>query len=220
MLGLQRGGLSGLAMTTGGGALIGFRFGGPVGAAIGAAVGFGAGLIRLFVKGAQDKAREKVRATYGVDISDKRILGQIVQIAKQGFAGNLDMAIRGPVVRDLVQLYAMTTGQRISGLPATVRPVSLVQSGGQLFQQPAFLNGSQLPPIGLDRIGAGRASNAGPVVIQLDGPATTRLLRGEAVEAIAENPRIVQSANLRATRGSAGRRELMSLQFSPGTLTS
>jgi len=56
--------------------------------------------------------------------------------------------------------------------------------------------------------------------VKLDGPATTALLRGEAVEAIAENPRVVQGAALTATRANAGRRELLSLQLSPGTLTS
>ena len=67
LMGLQRGGLSGLGMTTAGGALVGFKYGGPIGAAIGAGAGAVAGIVRLFVKGAQEKAREKIRATYGVD---------------------------------------------------------------------------------------------------------------------------------------------------------
>ena len=57
-------------------------------------------------------------------------------------------------------------------------------------------------------------------MIQLDGPATTALLQGEAVQAIADNPRVVQSATMTATRANAGRREMLSLQLSPGTLTS
>jgi hypothetical protein len=71
----------------------------------------------------------------------------------------------------------------------------------------------------LDNIGGGVASGAGPVVIQLDGPATTSLLRGEAVNAIATNPRVVAGASMSATRSNAGRRELTSLQLSPGLLT-
>ena len=55
---------------------------------------------------------------------------------------------------------------------------------------------------------------------QLDGPATTALLQSEAVQAIADNPRLVQSATMTATRANAGRREMLSLQSSPGTLTS
>ncbi|MEK7755143.1 MAG: hypothetical protein AAB654_24665, partial [Acidobacteriota bacterium] len=92
LYGLQRGGKTGLAMTTGGGALIGFKFGGPIGAGVGAWIGFWAGVARLFVKGAQEKAREKIKATYGVDISDNGILKQIVDTAKSAFGGNLDLA--------------------------------------------------------------------------------------------------------------------------------
>jgi hypothetical protein len=53
-------------------------------------------------------------------------------------------------------------------------------------------------------------------VIQLDGPATTALLRGEAVQAVVDNPRIVQSAVMTASKSNAGRRGLTSLQLSPG----
>jgi hypothetical protein len=49
MYGLQGGGISGLALTTAGGAMIGYKFGGPIGAAIGAGIGAVAGLVRLFV---------------------------------------------------------------------------------------------------------------------------------------------------------------------------
>jgi hypothetical protein len=210
--GLRRGGFSGLAMTTAGGALLGFKFGGPIGAAIGAGVGAIAGIVRLFIKSAAQKAREKIRAAYGVDIQSKGVLDQIVQMAKQGFGGNLDVAIRSPQIRDLVELYALSTGQSIGGWRATVRPVSLVQQGGALYQP-------GIGSVSLDRIGAGVPQNAGPIVIKLDGPATTSLLRGEAVQAIADNPRVVQGAAMTATRANAGRRELLALQLSPGTLT-
>jgi len=223
MDGLRRGGWLGVGETTAGGALIGAKFGGPLGALIGGAIGFAAGIVRLFVKGATEKAREKVKAIYGVDISDKGVLKQIVDTAKQAFGGNLDMAIRSQQIRDLVELYAMSTGQKPTGLPGTVRPVDLVQSGGSLFQSSGYANGTELPGLGglptLDRIGGGVASGAGAVVIQLDGPATTALLRGEAVQAMADNPRAVQGATLMATRSNAGRRELTALQLSPGLLT-
>jgi hypothetical protein len=183
-----------------------------------------AGIVRLFVKGAQEKAREKIKAVYGVDISDKGILRQIVDTAKQAFGGNLDVAIRSPQIRDLVELYAMTTGQKTYGMRGTAHPLSLIQTGGALYQSPGYSNGSPLPSLGglptLDRIGARTPSGVQPVVIQLDGPATTALLRGEAVQAVAENPRVVQGAALTATRANAGRRELLSLQLSPGTLVS
>jgi hypothetical protein len=214
LAGLLRGGLSGLAMTTAGGALIGFKYGGPLGAAIGAGAGAAAGLVRLFKKSATEKAREKIKAVYGIDIPDKGVLQQIVETAKQAFGGNLDMAIRSQQIRDLIELYAMSTGQSIAGLPPTMRPVSLIQQSGTLYQQ-AFSAGS----VPTSNRAAGAPETAGPIVIKLDGPATVRLLRGEAVEAIAENPRLVQNASLSATRANAGRRELVALQLSPGTLT-
>ncbi len=221
--GLRRGGWSGVGMTTAGGALIGAKFGGPLGAAIGAVAGFVAGLVRLFIKGAEEKARENIKATYGVDISDKALLKQIVQMAKDSFAGNLDMAIRSQPVRELIQLYAMSTGQPTKGMPQQVHPLDIVQSGGSLYQSPGYANGTPLAGLGglptLDRIGSGTPSVAGPVVIQLDGQATTALLRGEAVQAIVENPRAVAGAAMNATKSNAGRRELTSLQLSPGLLT-
>jgi hypothetical protein len=213
MAGLQRGGTSGLAMTTAGGALIGFKFGGPLGAAIGASAGAVAGLVRLFVKGAQEKAREKIKATYGVDIRDKNVLKQIVDIAKQGFGGNLDMAIRSPQIRDLVELYALSTGQSASGMPATMRPVGLLQQGGSLFQA---------SPSGftLDRIGGGSPSSAGPTVINITVPGAKEFFEKETVRVVVENPRAVQSAAMTATRANAGRREMTGLQLSPGLIVS
>ena len=93
------------------------------------------------MKGAREKARAKIKATYGVDISDKALLQQIVDIAKQAYGGNLDMAIRSQQIRDLVELYAMSTGQKPTGMPGTARPTTLAQMGGSLYQQ----NGSPLP---------------------------------------------------------------------------
>ena len=224
MDGLRRGGKIGVAETTGGGALIGAKFGGPLGALIGGIAGFAAGMVRLFIKGAVEKARQKIKDLYGVDIPDKAVLQQIVDTAKQSYGGNLDMAIRTQQIRDLIQLYAMSTGQATKGMPATVHPLDLVQKGGSLYQSPGYSNGTTLPGMGglptLDSIGGGVASGAGPVVIQLDGPATTSLLRGEAVNAIASNPRVIAGASMSATRSNAGRRELTSLQLSPGLLTS
>jgi hypothetical protein len=223
MDGLRRAGYAGLAETTAGGALIGYKFGGPLGAAIGAAAGAVAGIVRLFVKGAVEKAKDKIKALYGVDISDKGVLQQIVDMAKSGFGGNLDMAIRSPQIRDLIQLYAMSTGQKTTGMPGTVTPLSLVETGGSLFQSPQYNNGTPLPGLGglpgLDKIGGGTPSGGG-LVIQLDGPATTALLQGQAVQAIVDNPRLVQNATMAATKSNANRRELTSLQLSPGTIVS
>lgn len=173
-----------------------------------------AGIVRLFIKGAQEKAREKIKATYGVDISDKGVLKQIVDIAKQGFGGDLDMAIRSQQVRDLVELYALSTGQSTAGLPATVRPVSLLQQGGSLFQQ----SGGGLT---LDRIGGGMPSSAaGPTVINITVPGAKEFFEKETVRVVVDNPRAVQSAAMTATKQNAGRREMTGLQLSPGLIMS
>ncbi|MGQ9677624.1 MAG: hypothetical protein ACUVX1_18340, partial [Chloroflexota bacterium] len=158
---------------------------------------------------AEEKAREKIRATYGVDVRDKGILRQIVEMAKQAFGGNLDAAIRSQQIRDLVELYAMATGQSTTGLPPTMRPVSLIQQGGTLYQQSTTL----------DRIPAGTPQNAGPIVINITVPGAKEFFEKETVRVVLENPRSVQASSLAATRANAGRRELTALQLSPGTLT-
>jgi hypothetical protein len=182
-----------------------------------AAIG-GYALFKLFQKSAEEKAQQKIKATYGVNIQNKGVLRQVVEIAKQNFGGNLDMAIRSATVEELVRLYAMTTGQSAHGMRAQMAPATFMQSGGGLSMLPTYSNG--LPGSGIDRIGAGVSSGSGSIVIQLDGPATTKVLQGEAVTAIINNPRAVQTANTKATSSNFNRRALTSLQLSPGTLTS
>jgi len=197
--------------------MIGFKFGGPLGAAIGAAAGAVAGIVRMFIKGAADKAKEKIKALYGVDISDKGVLQQIVDTAKSGFGGNIDMAIRSPQVRDLIQLYAMTTGQKVSGMPGSVTPLSLVETGGSLFQSPQYNNGTPLPALGglpsLDRVAGGVATNAGGTIViplQIDSTAVGNV--------VIQDGRVVAQGAITAMKSNVGRRELTALQLSPGTL--
>lgn len=219
--GLRRGGALGLAETTAGGALIGFKFGGPVGAAIGAGVGALAGTIRLFIKGAEEKLVEKVKSVYGITISRQFARDPLLGIIKQGFGGNIDVGIRSQQVKDLIELYGMSTGQDAFGVNAGSRPIarSFALSGGVFSQQPVFQNGVSIP---LDRIaGSGTVTNAGaaPVVngtIQLDAEATTAFFQGQAAAFVAGNPRAVQSASLSATRQNAGRRELWAAMTQPG----
>jgi hypothetical protein len=222
--GLRRGGFTGMAETTAGGAMIGFKFGGPLGAAIGAAAGLVAGIVRLFIKGAEEKAKAKIKALYGVDISDKGVLKQIVDTAKSTFGGNLDLAIRSPQIRDLIQLYAMTTGQKPTGMPGTMTPLSMVETGGSLFQSPSYSNGSPLPGLSglpsLDKIGGGTPSAAGPTVINITVPGAKEFFEKETVRVVVENPRAVQSAAMTATKANAGRREMTGLQLSPGLIVS
>ena len=217
MDGLRRGGWLGVGETTAGGAMIGAKFGGPMGAAIGAGVGFLAGVVRLFVKGATEKAREKVKALYGVDIPDKGVIQQIVDTAKSAFGGNLDLAIRSPQIRDLIQLYAMSTGQKPTGMPGAVTPLSLVETGGGLYQTSQYRNGQPLAGLAglpsLDSVGGGVASNAGGTIViplQIDSQTVGNV--------VIQNGRVVTQGAISAMKSNAGRREMTALQLSPGTL--
>jgi hypothetical protein len=217
--GLRRGGWSGVGMTTAGGALIGAKFGGPLGSAIGAIAGFAAGIARMFIKGAEEKAKEKIKALYGVDIQDKGVLKQIVDTAKSAFGGNLDMAIRSPQIRDLIQLYAMTTGQNPKGMPQSVTPLSLAQTGGGLYQQSQYQNGTPLSGLAglpsLDQVGGGVATNAGgTIVIPLSIDSQT------VGNVIIQNARVITLGAITAMKSNAGRREMTALQLAPGTLVS
>jgi len=78
----------------------------PLGAAIGAAAGAVAGIVRLFVKGAVEKAKDKIKALYESIFPTRVCCSSIVEMAKSGFGGNLDMAIRSPQIRDLIERSA------------------------------------------------------------------------------------------------------------------
>lgn len=223
--GLKKGGWTGVGMDVVGGAMAGFALGGPIGAAIGAAVGGVAGLVRMLFKGATQKVREKIKQIYKIDITSQGVLQQIVDIAKSAYGGNLNMAVRSTQVAELVKLYALTTDQNPSGLPLMMQASTLVQQNGLLFRQPETLGGRALNslggtiPVGTPSpVGAG--AGGGAIILRLDGPATTDLLNGVAVQAIADNPRTVQGAVTQANLSSAGRRENTSLMFQPGLLTS
>jgi hypothetical protein len=223
--GLRRGGIAGLAETTAGGALIGAKFGGPLGAAIGAGIGALAGTARLFIKGASEKIVEKVKAAYGITISKQFALDPLLGIIKQNFGGNISVGIRSQQVKDLVELYGMSTGQDAFGVNAASRPVarSFALSGGSFSQQASFQNGVSIP---LDRLAGGTvATNAGaaPVVqgtIQLDAEATAAFFQGQAASFVSGNPRAVQASVMTANRQNAGRKEQLATMLQPGILTS
>ena len=218
--GMRRGGKLGVAESAGGGAVVGMQFGGPLGAAIGAGAGFLAGVVRLFIKGAAEKAHDKIKQIYGVDISDKKFLKQIVDMTNQTYGGNLDVAIRSKDIRDMILLYAQSTGQSTKGMPAQMSSLSLVQTGGSLYQAPSYQNGTQLSGLGglpsVDSISAGSSSGAGSptIVVPLN-------IDGNTVgTAVIQNGRVVAQGAISAMKSNAGRRELTALQLSPGLVTS
>jgi hypothetical protein len=240
---LRRGGLAGLGETTGGGALIGFKFGGPLGAAIGAGVGALAGTIRLFVKSGAEKVIEKVKSRYGLTI-DKGYAQQIYQIAKQNYGGNIDVALGAKEVQDLLSLYAENTGQKF-GVANTPRGVSLSQAGGRLTQDATYVNGSAysfqsnsglgvtggiatslLSAPGRDALSGSLLPYQFPnspnvtVIVQNSIPhqAVGEFLSGKVVETVAEQPRVVQKASNASLKGNFGRSNIQAA-LAPGVLT-
>jgi hypothetical protein len=109
----------------------------------------------------------------------------------------------------------MATGQSTARLPPTMRPVSLFQQGGALYQQ--TLAPSAAPT--LDRIAGGTPQAAGPLVINITVPGAKEFFEKETVRVVLDNPRSVQASSLAATKANSGRRELVAVQLSPGTLT-
>lgn len=206
--GLRRGGALGVAETTAGGALIGFKFGGPLGAAIGAGIGFGAGIVRLFIKGATEKLKDKIRTVYGVEVTEKNILTQILDIIKQNYGGNLDMGVRSQPVRELVELYAMSTGKSITA-KATMQPYAFSQAGGSMSAVPA---GGSYSASSLDGLrGSTQTSGAGGtsvINLQIDSQTVGSV--------VLQNGRVVSASGLKAMKSNSGRRELTALQISPG----
>jgi tape measure domain-containing protein len=223
MDGLRRGGLLGTLETTAGGALIGAKFGGPIGAAIGAGIGLTAGLIRNMFKGATEKAKEAVKRVYNVSLTDQGILQQVVKIAKDGFGGNIDIAVRSQQVRELIELYAMSTGQNPQGALANVpRAFNVTSSGGVLSQDATFINGRGYtadsvfgPQAGLAGLGVIPTSGGTNITLSLDGPTTERVLQGQAAQFIGSNPGAVVDAQISAAQSSYRRNEQRAVSWEP-----
>ena len=228
--GVQRGGAKGLAMTTAGGfmsgAMLGLRFGGipgmAVGAIVGTAVGAITGTVRLFIKGADEKLRQKIREVYGIDMRERNIRAQILQIAKDKFGGNLDLAVRSPEVQEMVTLYSLSTGQNPK-MPRSMYGVTAAQSGAGLAIQPVYSGGRQIasPYVGATQsqwqTERQRLDPKG-WYIQLDPQQAVQLFQGQVVNALQSNPAAVAQANATSVRNGGNRNEQRGGFLEPSTV--
>jgi hypothetical protein len=231
--GIRRGGVLGTFEAAGGGAAIGFRFGGPIGAAVGAAIGGGIALAKTFGLFGDDRKHIKklVKEIYGMDINNA-MADQIVAIAKQSFGGQHDVAVRSPQVRELLRLYAQTTGQKSAEdkfVADTVHGASLVEAGGKLQQQAVYDNGSgyaYASPFGTYQ-GVqtsplptyGSTSGGGPTHVQLvlNGQAAADVLAGQ-VSRVA-TPSFVQGQSQAALGSSIGRNSQTAMTLAPASIS-
>lgn len=188
---------------------------GPVGWIAAAGIGATVALIGMFRKSAESKAREKIRSMYQVEIREKGILQQIVETAKQGFGGDLDLAIRSPQIRDLIELYAISTGQPF-GIASRIRPTTLFQAGGQIWQEPTYEYGRPItvpgPPVSLPNLVTPTATPAGaPQIVNVQIGSET------VAQVIFQDGRVVKAVAA-GMKANVSRREVLALQLAPGTL--
>jgi hypothetical protein len=152
-------------------------------------------------------------------VTERGILTQVLDIAKSGFGGNLPVAVRSQQVRDLVELFAMSSGQNFGGgLTNVQRPLQLVQTGGQVYQLPQRIG--QASYVYPGSIGAAGGPSTVVANFSLDGQATRAVMYGETVSAIANEGGAVAESAAGAYRGgltpSAGRVSTLVPLTAPG----
>lgn len=236
--GLQRGGKLGILEDAAGGAAIGFQLGGPIGAAIGAAAGAAAGTVRLFISTKVDQIRERIKSVYGVDIPNRGILNQVKDIIDKQFGGSISAGILSVPVRNLIQLYALSTGQNGNRILGTPQAAKFSNTNGVLTAQPTYFNGSPVfpgdtqSPLGIPSLnpngsyGSARVPvganvvNGGHTTLQLDADATTALLQGQAATTLRNQTRLVAQSAQAGTSEQGTQRQYGIGLFNPSLITS
>jgi hypothetical protein len=143
LLGNDMGTGTGAAEGAVGGAAAGFAAGGPLGAAIGGVAGLGIGLGEMAagVQSPEAKVVKDVQSVYGVSLPlNSGTVKQVVQIAQSQYGGDIAVAVRSPSVRQIIMLYSEATGQKMPLSASTPYAGSLVEQGGNLYQQASFQN--------------------------------------------------------------------------------
>jgi hypothetical protein len=200
---------------------------GPFGFLAAAGIGATIGVIGLLKKSAEQKIVDRVRETYKVTISRSFASNPLFGIIKQTFGGDIGAGIQSQQVRDLIELYAMSTGQSLGGFGSKFAPVSLVQTASGLFQAPQYYGGNILPSIGgsipnLSIQGGQPTPTAAPTqqVIQIMVPGAQEFFRNETVNVVLENGRAVQTSATNAQKRNIGRLEGARLAFAPNLVMS
>jgi hypothetical protein len=215
-----------------GGAAIGFQYGGPEGAIVGALVGGVAGTVHWIIGTDADHAQKLVKQVYGIDIN-KATAQQIVQIAKQSYGGQIDVAVRSQQVRDLIKLYAEATGSKAQAqfVADTAHAASLVESNGKLYQQAQYDNGqaysyssslgtygglqtTALPTYGPN---SGGSPSIGSLQLNVNGQSASDLLAGQVANVA--TPGFIQAQAIAGSSSSIGRLQQTALTLAPSAVT-
>jgi hypothetical protein len=226
LLGPSRGTWTGVAEGAAGGAMIGMQMGGPLGAAIGGVAGFGIGVGEKIagVESPEVEAQKLVKQIYGIDIPQSNsVIKQIVQMAQSQYGGSVSMTVRTPAVRDLLQLYAESTGQKSNLFLSQPHGVNLTEANGVLNQSAIYNNGtpytyaSNLPvlgPAGGGQIPTGNPF-AGGVTVQVSAEQTANLWATGTAAAIAGGSRAVAASAVNGQAASASRISGANVMLSP-----
>ena len=235
LFGQNRGTWGGIGEGTLGGALTGAGIGTmilpgigtAIGAGIGAAAGFAIGGFEklLGIESPETKAKQYAKQLYNVNISDQ-MAKQIVSIAQSKYGGNVQIAVRDPQVRQMLELYAAGTGQGLNGVlsSTTPRAGSLAESGGQLYQQATYLYGrayayqSSLPILGGGPVGTWPGGNPTSVTLNVNGQSAADLLEGRIANTV--TPSYVQDQFANASDSSYGRTGNSATLQQPGLIVS
>jgi hypothetical protein len=221
LMGSRAGSWGGIAMGTIGGGLvganIGMQLGGPAGALLGAGIGtvagFGIGLGEKLagIESPEVKAQHDIKTVYGVNIpQNSGTIKQVVQIAQSQFGGDIAVAVRSPSVRQLVMLYSEATGQKMPLSATTPFGGSLVESGGNLYQQASYQDGqahmyaSSLPTLG-GITGSQYPTPGGPNTAAGGGTTVNLNINGQPITAdfVADQYGAAQNASYGRTQQSA-----------------
>jgi hypothetical protein len=220
LLGSGAGTWHGAMEGTAGGALLGFQAAGPMGAAIGASIGLEVGVAEKLagVETPENEAKRLVKQLYSINI-DNSMAKQIAGIARQKYAGHVSIAVRDPDVRKMLMLYSEATGQKMPLSATTPQSASLAETGGKLYQQATYVNGtpytfqSNLPVLGGYATG-NYPSSPSSVVLNVNGQSAADLLEGRIANTV--TPGYVQDAWSSAGAASDGRLQNSAMIQQPG----
>jgi hypothetical protein len=230
--GMLRGGIGGTAESTAGGAIMGLQLGGPIGAAIGAGVGLLGGLARTLFGGQDDQTYTSglIQKIYGIAIPrTSGVITQIIEMAKSSYGGSISVAVRSSQVRNLIQLYAESTGQKSSLFLQNPMAAHLTDINGQISQSLTYQNGTGYAfgsGVGLPTLGSPSSiiptmnpyASPGPTSVQLvlNGQSAADALEGRV--ASVSTPSFVMSRANAGLQQSNGRLDAGAAILDPGRI--